>query len=63
MVNHDRRICRDLYGLVFCGLCAVHTRLRTVEVTTMTVETAIVLVLSILLMGYLVYALLRPEKF
>ncbi len=29
----------------------------------MTVETAIVLVLSILLMGYLVYALLRPEKF
>ncbi len=29
----------------------------------MTVETAIVLILSILLMGYLVYALLRPEKF
>jgi K+-transporting ATPase KdpF subunit len=29
----------------------------------MSVETAIALILSILLMGYLVYALLRPEKF
>jgi K+-transporting ATPase KdpF subunit len=29
----------------------------------MTVETAIVLVLCVLLMAYLVYALLRPEKF
>jgi K+-transporting ATPase KdpF subunit len=29
----------------------------------MTLETAIVLVLSVLLMAYLVYALLRPEKF
>ncbi len=29
----------------------------------MTVETVVVLTLSVLLMAYLVYALLRPEKF
>ena len=29
----------------------------------MTLETVVVLALSVLLMAYLVYALLRPEKF
>ncbi|HUZ04765.1 MAG TPA: K(+)-transporting ATPase subunit F [Acidobacteriaceae bacterium] len=29
----------------------------------MTVETVVLLVLTVLLMAYLVYALLRPEKF
>ncbi len=29
----------------------------------MTVETVVLLVLAVLLMAYLVYALLRPEKF
>ena len=29
----------------------------------MTIETVVVLALSVLLMAYLVYALLRPEKF
>lgn len=37
--------------------------MQAVEVKAMTLETAVVLGLSVLLMVYLVYALLRPEKF
>ena len=37
--------------------------MQAVEVKAMTLETAVVLGLSVLLMVYLVYALLRLEKF
>ncbi len=53
----------SVYKSVFRPGAGISCRMQAVEVKAMTLETAVVLGLSVLLMVYLVYALLRPEKF
>ena len=53
-----------VYGCVFCPGYFVPERLRTSEVKVATMLGNILLILiSIVLCGYLFYALLKPEKF
>lgn len=52
-----------VYGGVLCGCPLVCKRVRAAEVNAMSTVTVVMLVLTILLIGYLVFALLYPEKF
>ncbi len=56
-------VCVSVYGPVFRAGAGIFAWVQAVEVIGMTLETVVVLGLSVLLMVYLVYALLRPEKF
>lgn len=52
------------HACVLCCRNRLYTGLRQAEVrASMTLETVVVIVISLLLMFYLIYALLRPEKF
>ena len=48
---------------VLCAGNWIHVRMRAFKEMTMHTETAIILIISVFLLGYLVYALLQPEKF
>ena len=48
---------------VLRGCASVRAFLRKAEVTPMDLTTIVVVVLTVLLLGYLVFTLLRPEKF
>lgn len=58
----------NFYGTFFCCCAGVRQGLRAPEIRnqrndTMNITTVIVIVLTILLLGYLVVALLYPERF
>jgi K+-transporting ATPase KdpF subunit len=50
-------------GRIFSHGDRVHRRLREAEVAQMSLETIALLLVSVFLMVYLLFALLRPEKF
>jgi len=58
-VGHN--ICNGDFG-IFCGVVDVRQFLRKIEVTAM-LDTVVSLAVCIGLLIYLVYAMLRPEKF
>lgn len=60
--NGRRYIHRCLYS-IFCNLVALRYRLRSVIGGFMELEYIVGLIVSFLIMGYLIYALLWPEKF
>jgi K+-transporting ATPase KdpF subunit len=56
---------RDLHrhgGLVFCGVRALRARLRK-TITKTFMENIILGIISVALCGYLIFAMVRPEKF
>ena len=50
-------------GSILRNLNWIYARMRAFEVMAMHIETAIILFISVALFVYLIYALLRPEKF
>ena len=57
--------CADgcFHGGVLCGRRLVCERVFAAEFNAMSPVTVVVLVLTILMVGYLIFALLYPEKF
>jgi len=65
LLRKDGDVGRDLYHLdaaIFCAIRTVREILRWIEVRKM-LDTVVSLAVCVALLVYLVYAMLRPEKF